>query len=139
MNVRGVGLANDWQQLFISVPDVRSWEAVTIGDNVVVSANSVVDYRRSERRTVLGVPARIISREADQPISQDLPVIDGIRQAGRPHRPTRDKLTSTERAERRLLDRHGGGLSFSGQSRLGREHPGDVRHACRIWVTTFIS
>ena len=39
--------------------------AVTIGDNVVVSANSVVVTDVPSGATVFGVPARVISREAN--------------------------------------------------------------------------
>ncbi len=41
--------------------------AVTIGDNVVVSANSLVVSDVPSGATVLGVPARVISREATSP------------------------------------------------------------------------
>ena len=43
---------------------------VTIGDNVVVSANSLVIADVPSGCTVLGVPARVISRQAASPLSQ---------------------------------------------------------------------
>jgi serine O-acetyltransferase len=43
---------------------------VTVGDNVVVSANSVVIADVPSNCTVMGVPARIISRQPVSPYLQ---------------------------------------------------------------------
>ncbi len=63
MNVRGVGRATIGNNCYFGA-GCKVVGAVTIGDNVVVSANSVVLTDVPSGATVLGVPARVISREA---------------------------------------------------------------------------
>lgn len=66
MNVRGVGRATIGNNCYFG-PGCKVLGAVTIGDNVVVSANSVVVTDVPSGATVMGVPARVISREATSP------------------------------------------------------------------------
>jgi len=66
MNVRGVGRATIGNNCYFG-PGSKVLGAVTIGDNVVVSANSVVVTDVPSGATVMGVPARVISREATSP------------------------------------------------------------------------
>ncbi len=66
MNVRGVGRATIGNNCYFGA-GCKVLGAVTIGDNVVVSANSVVVTDIPSGATVFGVPARIISREATSP------------------------------------------------------------------------
>jgi len=66
MNVRGVGRATIGNNCYFG-PGCKVLGAVTIGDNVVVSANSVVVTDIPSGATVMGVPARVISREATSP------------------------------------------------------------------------
>jgi serine O-acetyltransferase len=63
MNVRGVGRATIGNNVYFGA-GCKVVGAVTIGDNVVVSANSLVVSDVPSGATVLGVPARVISREA---------------------------------------------------------------------------
>ena len=63
MNVRGVGRATIGNNCYFGA-GCKVVGAVTIGDNVVVSPNSVVITDVPSGATVLGVPARVISREA---------------------------------------------------------------------------
>jgi serine O-acetyltransferase len=63
MNVRGVGRATIGNNVYFGA-GCKVVGAVTIGDNVVVSANSLVVTDVPSGATVLGVPARVISREA---------------------------------------------------------------------------
>ena len=63
MTVRGVGRATIGNNCYFGA-GCKVVGAVTIGDNVVVSANSVVVSDVPSGATVLGVPARVISREA---------------------------------------------------------------------------
>ncbi len=62
MNVRGVGRAKIGNNCYFGA-GCKVVGKVTIGDNVVVSANSLVVTDVPSGCTVLGVPARIISRE----------------------------------------------------------------------------
>lgn len=66
MNVRGVGRATIGNNVYFGA-GCKVVGAVTIGDNVVVSANSMVLSDVPSGTTVLGVPARVISREATSP------------------------------------------------------------------------
>ena len=66
MNVRGVGRATIGNNVYFGA-GCKVVGAVTIGDNVVVSANSLVVSDVPSGATVLGVPARVISREATSP------------------------------------------------------------------------
>ena len=66
MNVRGVGRATIGNNCYFGA-GCKVVGKVTIGDNVVVSANSLVVTDVPSNATVLGVPARIISREATSP------------------------------------------------------------------------
>lgn len=66
MNVRGVGRATIGNNCYFG-PGSKVLGAVTIGDNVIVSANSVVLTDVPSNTTVMGVPARVISREATSP------------------------------------------------------------------------
>lgn len=66
MNVRGVGRATIGDNCYFGA-GCKVVGAVTIGDNVVVSPNSLVITDVPSGATVLGVPARIISREANSP------------------------------------------------------------------------
>lgn len=66
MNVRGVGRATIGNNVYFGA-GCKVVGAVTIGDNVVVSANSMVISDVPSGSTVLGVPARVISREANSP------------------------------------------------------------------------
>ena len=63
MNVRGVGRATIGNNVYFGA-GCKVVGNVTIGDNVVVSANSLVVSDVPSGATVLGVPARVISREA---------------------------------------------------------------------------
>jgi serine O-acetyltransferase len=63
MNVRGVGRATIGNNVYFGA-GCKVVGAVNIGDNVVVSANSLVVSDVPSGATVLGVPARVISREA---------------------------------------------------------------------------
>jgi serine O-acetyltransferase len=63
MNVRGVGRATIGNNVYFGA-GCKVVGAVTIGDNVVVSPNSLVVSDVPSGATVLGVPARVISREA---------------------------------------------------------------------------
>ena len=63
MNVRGVGRATIGNNCYFGA-GCKVVGAVTIGDNVVVSVNSVVVTDVPSGATVFGVPARVISREA---------------------------------------------------------------------------
>ena len=63
LNVRGVGRATIGNNCYFGA-GCKVVGAVTIGDNVVVSPNSVVLTDVPGGATVLGVPARVISREA---------------------------------------------------------------------------
>jgi serine O-acetyltransferase len=62
LNVRGVGRATIGNNCYFGA-GCKVVGAVTIGDNVVVSPNSVVITDVPSGVTVLGVPARVISRE----------------------------------------------------------------------------
>ncbi len=66
MNVRGVGRATIGNNCYFGA-GCKVVGKVTIGDNVVVSANSLVVMDVPSNSTVLGIPARIISREANSP------------------------------------------------------------------------
>lgn len=66
MNVRGVGRATIGNNVYFGA-GCKVVGAVTIGDNVVVSPNSLVVSDVPSGATVLGVPARVISREATSP------------------------------------------------------------------------
>lgn len=66
MNARGVGRATIGNNVYFGA-GCKVVGAVTIGDNVVVSPNSLVVSDVPTGATVLGVPARIISREATSP------------------------------------------------------------------------
>jgi len=66
MNVRGVGRATIGNNCYFGA-GCKVVGAVKIGDNVVVSANSVVVTDVPSGATVFGVPARVISREATSP------------------------------------------------------------------------
>src|SRR5450432_983721 len=63
MNVRGVGRATIGNNVYFGA-GCKVVGNVTVGDNVVVSANSLVVSDVPSGATVLGVPARVISREA---------------------------------------------------------------------------
>lgn len=66
LNVRGVGRATIGNNCYFGA-GCKVVGAVTIGDNVVVSPNSVVVTDVPSGVTVLGVPARVISRETTSP------------------------------------------------------------------------
>ncbi len=66
MNVRGVGRATIGNNCYFGA-GCKVVGAVTIGDNVVVSPNSVVFTDVPSGATVLGVPARVISQEGTSP------------------------------------------------------------------------
>lgn len=66
MNARGVGRATIGNNVYFGA-GCKVVGAVTIGDNVVVSANALVVSDVPSGATVLGVPARVISREATSP------------------------------------------------------------------------
>ncbi|MBA3961135.1 MAG: serine acetyltransferase [Chthoniobacterales bacterium] len=66
MNARGVGRATIGNNCYFGA-GCKVVGKVKIGDNVVVSANSLVVMDVPSNSTVLGVPARIISREANSP------------------------------------------------------------------------
>ena len=66
MNVRGNGRATIGNNCYFG-PGSKVLGAVTIGDNVIVSANSVVLTDVPSGATVLGVPARVISLETTSP------------------------------------------------------------------------
>ncbi len=63
MNVRGIGRATIGNNCYFGA-GCKVVGAVTIGDNVVISPNSLVVSDVPSGATVLGVPARVISREA---------------------------------------------------------------------------
>ena len=89
MNVRGVGRATIGNNCYFGA-GCKVVGAVTIGDNVVVSPNSVVLTDVPGGATVLGVPARVISREATSaylkyPI---MPVGPGAAKDSKPASPT---------------------------------------------------
>src|SRR5439155_20430165 len=63
MNVRGIGRATIGNNCYFGA-GCKVVGAVTIGDNVVISPNSLVIADVPSGATVLGVPARVISREA---------------------------------------------------------------------------
>jgi len=65
-NVRGSGRPTIGNNVYFGA-GCRVMGGVTIGDNVVVSANSLVLSDVPSGCTVMGVPARIISREAVSP------------------------------------------------------------------------
>ncbi len=65
-NVRGVGRAKIGNNCYFGA-GCKVMGSVNIGDNVVVSANSLVVSDVPSGCTVMGVPARIISREASSP------------------------------------------------------------------------
>jgi len=64
--VRGVGRATIGNNCYFGA-GCKVVGAITIGDNVVVSPNSLVITDVPSGATVLGVPARVISREATSP------------------------------------------------------------------------
>lgn len=66
MNARGNGRATIGNNCYFGA-GCKVVGKVTIGDNVVVSANSLVVTDVPSGATVLGVPARVISREATSP------------------------------------------------------------------------
>ncbi|MEO5753231.1 MAG: DapH/DapD/GlmU-related protein [Chthoniobacterales bacterium] len=65
-NIRGVGRATIGNNCYFGA-GCKVLGSVTMGDNVVVSANSLVVSDVPSNCTVMGVPARIISREASSP------------------------------------------------------------------------
>lgn len=65
-NVRGYGRAKIGNNVYFAA-GCKVTGGVTIGDNVLVSANSLVVADVPSGCTVMGVPARIISREASSP------------------------------------------------------------------------
>ena len=66
VNMRGVGRATIGNNVYFGAGS-KVVGAVNIGDNVVVSANALVVSDVPSGATVLGVPARIISREVTSP------------------------------------------------------------------------
>jgi len=65
-SVRGTGWPTVGNNVYLGA-GCKVMGGVTIGDNVVVSANSLVVADVPSNCTVMGVPARIISREAASP------------------------------------------------------------------------
>jgi len=65
-SVRGTGWPTIGNNVYLAA-GCKVMGGVTIGDNVVVSANSLVVSDVPSNCTVMGVPARIISRKATSP------------------------------------------------------------------------
>lgn len=65
-NIRGAGRPTIGNNVYFGA-GCRVMGGVTVGDNVVVGANSLVIGDVPSGCTVIGVPARIISREATSP------------------------------------------------------------------------
>ena len=65
-SVRGTGLPTIGNNVYLAA-GCKVMGGVTIGDNVVVSANSLVVSDVPSNCTVMGVPARIISRKPTSP------------------------------------------------------------------------
>ncbi len=82
MNVRGVGRATIGNNCYFG-PGSKVLGAVTIGDNVIVSANSVVLTDVPSGATVMGVPARVISREPTSPYLKN-PIIPMTKKSPEP-------------------------------------------------------
>jgi serine O-acetyltransferase len=93
MNVRGVGRATIGNNCYFGA-GCKVAGAVTIGDNVVVSPNSVVVSDVPSGATVLGVPARVISREATSAYLKH-PIIPASSEATPDSKPASPTPTST--------------------------------------------
>ena len=72
-SVRGTGWPTIGNNVYLGA-GCKVMGGVTVGDNVVVSANSLVIADVPSNCTVLGVPARIISRQTVSPHISNLRV-----------------------------------------------------------------
>ena len=80
MSVRGTGWPTIGNNVYLGA-GCKVMGGVTIGDNVVVSANSLVIADVPSNCTVLGVPARIISRHPLAPSISQISGYDDMREA----------------------------------------------------------